>query len=95
MKNRNLKEFEVLNGHIIDSINAKDYARAVLLDKARREVLRGLCLEEQSAMDDSFFSFIESCAAQNANLIQTIQEDMHKLAWQTNNFTKARRAYNV
>jgi len=95
MKTRNLKEFEVLNGHIIDSINAKDYARAVLLDKARREVLRDLCLEEQSAMDDSFFSFIESCAAQNANLIQTIQEDMHKLAWQTNNFTKARRAYNV
>jgi hypothetical protein len=95
MKNQNLKEFEVLNGHIIDSINAKDYARAVLLDKARREVLRDLCLEEESAMDDSFFSFIESCAAQNANLIKTIQEDMHKLAWQTNNFTKARRAYNV
>jgi len=46
-------------------------------------------------MDDSFFSFIESCAAKNANLIQTVQEDMHKLAWQTNNFTKARRAYNV
>jgi len=35
MKNKNLKQFEVLNGHIIDSINAKDYARAVLLDKAR------------------------------------------------------------
>ena len=95
MKNKNLKQFEVLNGHIIDSINAKDYARAVLLDKARREVLRDLCLEDQNAMDDSFFSFIESCAAKNANLIQTVQEDMHKLAWQTDNFTKARRAYNV
>ena len=95
MKNKNLKQFEVLNGHIIDSINATDYARAVLLDKARREVLRDLCLEDQNAMDDSFFSFIESCAAKNANLIQTVQEDMHKLAWQTNNFTKARRAYNV
>lgn len=95
MKNKNLKEFEVLNGHIIDSINAKDYARAVLLDKARREVLRDLCLEDQNAMDDSFFSFIESCAAKNANLIQTVQEDMLKLTWQTNNFTKARRAYNV
>ena len=48
MKNKNLKQFEVLNGHIIDSINAKDYARAVLLDKARREVLRDLCLEDQN-----------------------------------------------
>ena len=48
-----------------------------------------------SGIYNYFFSFIESCAAKNANLIQTVQEDMHELAWQTSNFTKARRAYNV
>jgi len=87
------EQFQLLNGHIAQAISAKDYGRAAALDRARRDILQDVCLMDMKAIDVSFFDMIEDCARQNASLIQSVEEDMQQISWQTSRSLKAKKAY--
>ena len=93
MKNEIAEQFQMLNGHIALAISQKDYTRAATLDRARQDILRDLCLMDMQSIDAEFFALIEECARDNASLIQTVQEDMSHISWQTSRSMKAQRAY--
>ena len=93
MKNEIAEQFQMLNGHIASAISQKDYTRAATLDRARQDILKDLCLMEMRSIDAEFFALIEECARDNATLIQTVQEDMSHISWQTSRSMKAQRAY--
>ena len=93
MKNEIAEQFQMLNGHIASAILQKDYTRAATLDRARQDILRDLCLMDMQSIDAEFFTLIEECARDNASLIQTVQEDMSHISWQTSRSMKAQRAY--
>ena len=93
MKNEIAEQFQMLNGHIASAISQKDYTRAATLDRARQDILRDLCLMDMQSIDAEFFTLIEECARDNATLIQTAQEDMSRISWQTSRSMKAQRAY--
>ena len=87
------EQFQMLNGHIAAAISEKDYTRAAMLDRARQDMLKDICLMDMQSIDAEFFALIEECARDNANLIQTVQEDMNQISWQTSRSLKAQRAY--
>ena len=87
------EQFQMLSGHIASAISEKDYTRAATLDQARQDMLRDICLMDMQSIDAEFFSVIEECARDNASLIQTVQEDMSHINWQTSRSIKAQRAY--
>ena len=93
MKNQIAEQFQMLNDHIASAISVKDYTRAATLDRARQEMLREICLMDMQSIDAEFFSLIEECARDNASLIQTVQEDMNHISWQTSRSLRAQRAY--
>ncbi|MCH1426628.1 MAG: hypothetical protein L7W42_05660 [Alphaproteobacteria bacterium] len=93
MKNEIAEQFQMLNGHIASAISQKDYMRAATLDRARQDILKDLCLMDMQSIDAEFFALIEECARDNASLIQTVQEDMSHISWQTSRSMKAQRAY--
>ena len=87
------EQFQMLNGHIASAISEKDYTRAATLDRVRRDMLTDICLMDMQSIDAEFFALIEECARDNANLIQTVQEEMNHISWQTSRSLKAQRAY--
>ena len=87
------EQFQMLNGHIAQAISAKDYGRAAALDRARRKILQDVCLMDMTSIDVNFFEMIEDCARQNALLIQSVEEDMQQISWQTSRSLKAKKAY--
>ena len=93
MKNEIAEQFQMLNGHITSAISQKDYTRAATLDRARQDILKDLCLMDMQSIDAEFFALIEECARDNASLIQTVQEDMSHISWQTSRSMKVQRAY--
>ena len=93
MKNDIAEQFQMLNGHIASAISQKDYTRAAALDRARQEILKDICLMDMQSIDEGFFTLIEQCAHENASLIQTVQEEMNHITWQTSRTLKAQRAY--
>jgi hypothetical protein len=93
MSNEITEQFQMLNGHIATAISQKDYTRAATLDRARQEILKDLCLMDMPSIDQEFFTLIEECARDNANLIQTVKEDMTHISWQTSRSLRAQRAY--
>jgi len=93
MKNQLAEQFQMLNGHIASAISDKDYTRAATLDRARQDMLKDICLMDMQSIDAEFFALIEECARDNANLIQTVQEDMSHISLQTSRSLRAQRAY--
>ena len=93
MMNQIAEQFQMLNDYIASAISAKDYTRAATLDRARQEMLKDICLMDMQSIDAEFFTLIEECARDNASLIQTVQEDMSHINWQTSRSLKAQRAY--
>jgi len=87
------EQFQMLNGHIAAAISEKDYTRAATLDRARQDMLRDICLMDIQSIDAEFFALIEECARDNASLIQTVQEEISHINWQTSRSLKAQRAY--
>jgi len=87
------EQFQMLNGHIASAISEKDYTRAATLDRARQDMLRDICLMDIQSIDAEFFALIEECARDNASLIQTVQEEISHINWQTSRLLKAQRAY--
>ena len=91
--NQLAEQFQMLNGHIASANLEKDYTRAITLDLARQDMLRDICLMDMQSIDAEFFALIEQCARENASLIQTVQEDMNHISWQTSRSLRAQRAY--
>ena len=61
--------------------------RAAALDRARQDMLREICLMDMQSIDANF-TLIEECARDNASLIQTVQEDMSHISWQTTGLSR-------
>ena len=93
MRNQVAEQFQMLSEHIASAISEKDYTRAATLDRARQDMLKDICLMDMQSIDSEFFALIEECARDNASLIQTVQEDMSSLTWQTSRSLRAQRAY--
>ena len=93
MKSQVAEQFQMLSEHIASAISDKDYTRAATLDRARQDMLRDICLMDMQSIDAEFFALIEECASDNASLIQTVQEDMSHISWQTSRSMRAQRAY--
>ena len=87
------EQFSSLNGHIATAITNKDFNRAVTLDQARQDILKYLCLMDMSGIDENFFAFIEQCAKENAELIETIEKEMEDLTFHQSRTRKAQVAY--
>ena len=87
------EQFQMLNGHIASAISEKDYTRAATLDRARQDMLKDICLMDMQSIDAEFFALIEECARDNATLIQSVQEEISHINWQTSRSLKAQRAY--
>ena len=87
------EQFSALHGHIATAIMNKDFNRAVTLDQARQDILKDLCLMDMSGIDESFFAFIEQCAKENAELIETIEKEMEHLTFHQSRNRKAQVAY--
>ena len=87
------EQFQMLNDHIASAITEKDYTRAATLDRARQDMLKDICLMDMQSIDAEFFALIEDCARDNASLIQTVQEEISHINWQTSRSLKAQRAY--
>ena len=86
-------QFIQLNDHIAEAISSKDFSRAMMLDKARQEILRDLCLLDPSSIDKAFFDFIEDCAKNNASLIQSVETEMKDLTFRQSRNRKVHSAY--
>ena len=93
MKNHIAEQFQMLNDHIASAISEKNYTRAAMRDRARQDMLKDICLMDMTSIDADFFALIEECARDNASLIQTVQEDMSHISWQTSRSLRAQRAY--
>jgi len=93
MKNDVADQFQMLNRHIADAIAKQDYSRATVLDRARQEILRDICLMDKQSIHAGFFTLVEECARDNANLIQKVQEDMSMISQKTSRSLKMHRAY--
>ena len=93
MRNQVAEQFQMLSEHIASAISDKDYTRAATLDRARQDMLKDICLMDMQSIDAEFFALIEQCARDNASLIQTVQEDMSHITWQTSRSMRAQRAY--
>ena len=48
---------------------------------------------DMSGIDESFFAFIEQCAKDNAELIETIEKEMEDLTFRQSRTRKAQVAY--
>ena len=93
MKNDIADQFQLLNRHIAAAIAEQDYPRATALDRARQEILKDICLMGKQPIHAEFFTLVEECARDNANLIQKVQEDMSMISQHTSRSLKAQRAY--
>ena len=93
MKNDIADQFQMLNRHIAAAIAEQDYPRATALDRARQEILKDICLMDKQSIHAGFFTLVEECARDNANLIQKVQEDMSMISQHTSRSLKAKRAY--
>jgi len=93
MKNDIADQFQMLNRHIAAAIAEQDYPRATALDCARQEILKDICLMDKQYIHSGFFTLVEECARDNANLIQKVQEDMSMMSQHTSRSLKAQRAY--
>jgi len=93
MKNDIADQFQMLNRHIAAAIAEQDYPRATALDHARQEILKDICLMDKQSIHAGFFTLVEECARDNANLIQKVQEDMSMISQHTSRSLKAQRAY--
>ena len=69
MKNDLSMQFDNLNKQIVSSINARNYARATLLDQARQKILHELASSDIQEVDAEFFSVLEQSARENSKLI--------------------------
>ena len=94
MKNDLSVQFDNLNKEIVSSINARNYARATLLDQARQKILHELASSDIQSVDAEFFSILEQSARENSKLIVMVEQDMQKISGETGRSIRAQQAYS-
>jgi hypothetical protein len=94
MKNNLSVQFDNLNKEIVSSINARNYARATLLDQARQKILHELASSDIQEVDAEFFSVLEQSARENSKLIVMVEQDMQKISGETGRSIRAQQAYS-
>ena len=94
MKNDLSAQFDSLNKEIVLSINAKNYARATLLDQARQKILHELASSDIQEVDAEFFSVLEQSARENSKLIVMVEQEMQKISGETGRSIRAQQAYS-
>lgn len=94
MKNDLSVQFDNLNKEIVSSINARNYARATLLDQARQKILHELASSDIQEVDAEFFSVLEQSARENSKLIVMVEQDMQKISGETGRSIRAQQAYS-
>lgn len=94
MKNDLSVQFDNLNKEIVSSINARNYARATLLDQARQKILHELTSSDIQEVDAEFFSVLEQSARENSKLIVMVEQDMQKISGETGRSIRAQQAYS-
>jgi hypothetical protein len=94
MKNDLSVQFNNLNKEIVSSINARNYARATLLDQARQKILHELASSDIQEVDAEFFSVLEQSARENSKLIVMVEQEMQKISGETGRSIRAQQAYS-
>src|SRR6056300_313262 len=94
MKNDLSVQFDNLNKEIVSSINARNYARATLLDQARQKILHELTSSDIQEVDAEFFSVLEQSARENSKLIVMVEQEMQKISGETGRSIRAQQAYS-
>ena len=94
MKNDLSVQFDKLNKEIVTSINARNYARATLLDQARQKILHELASSDIQEVDADFFSVLEQSARENSKLIVMVEQEMQKISGETGRSIRAQQAYS-
>ena len=94
MKNDLSLQFDKLNKEIVTSINARNYARATLLDQARQKILHELASSDIQEVDAEFFSVLEQSARENSKLIVMVEQEMQKISGETGRSIRAQQAYS-
>jgi len=94
MKNDLSVQFDKLNKEIVSSINARNYARATLLDQARQKILHELASSDIQEVDAEFFSVLEQSARENSKLIVIVEQEMQKISGETGRSIRAQQAYS-
>ena len=94
MKNDLSVQFDNLNKEIVSSINARNYARATLLDQARQKILHELASSDIREVDAEFFSVLEQSARENSKLIVMVEQEMQKISGETGRSIRAQQAYS-
>ena len=94
MKNDLSVQFDNLNKEIVSSINARNYARATLLDQARQKILLELASSDIQEVDAEFFSVLEQSARENSKLIVMVEQEMQKISGETGRSIRAQQAYS-
>ncbi len=87
-------QFAQLNDHIAGAIADKNFSRAMVLDKARQDIIQDLCLMDGQLIDESFITFLEECASKNAELVQQVEDEMIELSFRQSQSHKVRTAYS-
>ena len=95
MKNDFSSQFNALNKEIVLSINAKNYARATLLDQARQEILRDLSSSHIDMIDAEFLSILEESAHETSKLIDIVENDMKKISHETCKTVRIHQGYSL
>jgi len=94
MKNDLSVQFDNLNKEIVSSINARNYARATLLDQARQKILHEIASSDIQDVNADFFSILEQSARENSKLIVMVEQDMQKISGETGRSIRAQQAYS-
>jgi hypothetical protein len=94
MKNDLSVQFDNLNKEIVSSINARNYARATLLDQVRQKILHELASSDIQEVDAEFFSVLEQSARENSKLIVIVEQEMQKISGETGRSIRAQQAYS-
>jgi len=94
MRNEIKKQFQLLNDQIALSITEKRFDRAILLDKARQDLLQELTIIKDLDLDEDFFHFVEQCAIKNAAMIESVEGEMRLKISDTGKKMRAQRGYS-
>jgi len=89
-----IDEFSRLNDQIVEAISEGSFARVIILDKARQDMMQNLCLLASDEVDNKLFDFIDDCSRQNTKMIEDMDAQLDELIHRNNQFKKVVRAYH-
>ena len=94
MLNPNAKLFEI-NKQINDAYDEDNFARLLLLDGKRRELLSKLASDPNFLNDDENLRLIKKTAEKNQDMVSNIAYRMTALTKETNGKIRMLRSYHI